>query len=71
MGFPPSWKLPQELPLRTQWRLIGNSINVAVVSCLIQRVLLWQGRFDSVASKKRSDLPLRESGSRAEGDVGC
>eukprot|EP00435_Cladocopium_sp_Y103_P007196 s1042_g2.t1 len=31
MGFPDDWWLPGHLKCRTQWRLIGNSVNVAVV----------------------------------------
>lgn len=38
-GFPESWRLPQSLEVRKQWRLIGNSINVTVVSKLIGRLL--------------------------------
>lgn len=38
-GFPETWRLPQALAVRTQWRLVGNSINVTVVSKLIGRLL--------------------------------
>jgi len=38
-GFPESWRLPQTLEARKQWRLIGNSINVTVVSKLLGRLL--------------------------------
>ncbi|CAL1140006.1 unnamed protein product [Cladocopium goreaui] len=31
MGFPDDWSLPGRLKCRTQWRLVGNSVNVAVV----------------------------------------
>ncbi|CAJ1442524.1 unnamed protein product [Effrenium voratum] len=57
MGFPAGWQLPGELPLRTQWRLLGNSINVTVVSHLVSRLLQWQ----AIGSKEAVDKsrPLR------------
>merc|ERR1712146_544218 len=39
-GYPETWFLPHRIPIRTQWRLIGNSINVAVVAPLLRRLLL-------------------------------
>ncbi|CAK0847911.1 unnamed protein product, partial [Prorocentrum cordatum] len=38
-GFPPDVDLPHELGVLHQWRLIGNSINVAVVQRLLERLL--------------------------------
>lgn len=38
-GYPDDWALPSWLNTRQQWRLIGNSINVEVVRCLLQRLL--------------------------------
>eukprot|EP00913_Durusdinium_trenchii_P007862 g7379.t1 len=30
MGFPRTWSLPGDLPCRTQWRLLGNSVNEVI-----------------------------------------
>jgi len=38
-GYPRDWVLPPWLETRRQWRLIGNSINVAVVQRLLKRLL--------------------------------
>jgi len=38
-GFPKGWSLPDSVPVRKQWKLIGNSINVAVVGHLLRRLL--------------------------------
>ncbi|CAK9090473.1 unnamed protein product [Durusdinium trenchii] len=35
MGFPRTWSLPGDLPCRTQWRLLGNSVNVSLVEEVI------------------------------------
>ena len=39
LGYPPGWALPQSVPLKQQWRLIGNSINAAVAGSLIRNLL--------------------------------
>ena len=39
--------LSGHLDCRTQWRLVGNSINVAVVTSLLRRLLKWIGYDES------------------------
>ena len=36
MGFPTSFRFPDSISLKTQYRLLGNSLNVLVVSNLLQ-----------------------------------
>lgn len=38
-GYPSEMKLPEWLKTRQQWRLIGNSVNVAVVGRVLERLL--------------------------------
>ena len=39
MGFPPSFRFPDSTSLKTRYRLLGNSLNVIVVSNLLRLLL--------------------------------
>ncbi len=39
LGFPPSFTLPPELPARTAWPLVGNSLSVPAVRAVLAPVL--------------------------------
>lgn len=49
-GFPPSFSFPEDLPLEHQYKLIGNSINVTLVSLLAKELLF--GNTSSVPPTK-------------------
>ncbi|KAM9337759.1 tRNA (cytosine(38)-C(5))-methyltransferase [Symphorus nematophorus] len=36
MGFPPSFSFPEQIPTKQQYKVLGNSLNVVVVSRLLQ-----------------------------------
>lgn len=39
MGFPAQFSFPENVSFRTRYRLLGNSLNVIVVSCLLKILL--------------------------------
>lgn len=39
MGFPSSFRLPEHLTLKQAYKLLGNSVNVRVISCLFKILL--------------------------------
>lgn len=39
MGFPSSFHLPEHLTLKQSYKLLGNSVNVRVISCLFKILL--------------------------------
>ncbi|CAJ1401198.1 unnamed protein product [Effrenium voratum] len=53
MGFPNAFALP-EMSTRTQWRLLGNSVNVAVVTALLRRLLRALGEAPEAAEAAAS-----------------
>ncbi|CAE8640355.1 unnamed protein product, partial [Polarella glacialis] len=46
MGYPSGWSLPEGLDVRSQWRLIGNSVNVQVVRSVLKRLFSKLGAED-------------------------